>query len=319
MKNYKKAVVVGGAGFIGSHIVEHLLEHGQYFVTALDDLSTGRKENIEKFLQQEYKKYFTFVQGSILDLELLKKTFEGADVVFHQAALASVPKSIEFPVETSMANIEGTLHVLVAARDAKVRRVVYASSSSVYGDSAVLPKVETMPFNPLSPYAVHKMVNEYYAKLFYKLYGLETVGLRYFNVFGPRQNPNSKYAAVIPLFIQKIKNNEAVTIHGDGSTTRDFTYVENVVQANIKAATADAKDVAGDVFNIACGEAISLNQLVEKINSKLNKKTKPIHTDKRAGDIDHSLADITKAKSKLGFLPEFDFDTGLRKTIESLL
>ena len=306
----KKVVITGGAGFIGSHITEECVNNN-FEVVVIDDLSTGQRKNIEPFLNK-----ITFIEGSILDIDLLRKAFEGADVVFHQAALPSVPKSIEFPLETNQANLQGTLNVFVAARDAKVKRVVYASSSSVYGDSPVLPKVETMPYNPLSPYAAQKMMGEYYGKLFYKLYGLETVGLRYFNVFGPRQNPLSKYAAVIPLFITKIMEDMAPTINGDGSTTRDFTFVKNVVQANLKAASSP--NVGGEVFNIACGESISLTNLVDKINTHLNKKIVPQHAVKRAGDIDFSLADITKAKSKLGFEPGINFDQGLYATIESL-
>jgi nucleoside-diphosphate-sugar epimerase len=306
----KKVVITGGAGFIGSHIAEECVTHN-FEVVVIDDLSTSQRKNLELFFDK-----ITFIEGSILDVELLRKAFENADVVFHQAALPSVPKSVEFPIETNMANVQGTLNVFVAARDAKVKRVVYASSSSVYGDSPVLPKVETMPYNPLSPYAAQKMMGEYYGKLFFKLYALETVGLRYFNVFGPRQNPASKYAAVIPLFITKIMENISPVINGDGSTTRDFTYVKNVVQANLKAAVAP--NVGGDVFNIACGETISLQNLVDAINIKLHKKVIPEYGLKRAGDIDFSLADITKAKTKLGFEPTITFEQGLQATIQSL-
>jgi nucleoside-diphosphate-sugar epimerase len=307
----KKVVVTGGAGFIGSHIVEELVKTGEYEVIAIDDLSTGNKKNLTPFLKK-----ITFVEGSILDMALLQKAFKDVEYVFHQAALPSVPKSIEQPIETNMANVQGMLNVLVAAKERGVKRVVYASSSSVYGDSPVLPKVETMPYNPLSPYAAQKMMNEYYGKLFHKLFGLETVGLRYFNVFGPRQSPESKYAAVIPLFIKKILQNESPVINGDGSTTRDFTYVKNVVQANLRAALA--KNVAGEVFNIALGDSVSLNELVTKINSELKMKVKPQYIAKRQGDIDHSKADITKAVTKLQFKPEYSFDAGLKHTIQAL-
>ncbi len=307
----KKVIVTGGAGFIGSHIVEELVNAGEYEVIAIDDLSTGNKKNLEPFLDK-----ITFVEGSILDVELLNKTMKDVVYVFHQAALPSVPKSIEQPIETNLANVQGMLNVLVAAKDAGVKRVVYASSSSVYGDSPTLPKVETMPYNPLSPYAAQKMMNEYYGKLFYKLFGLETVGLRYFNVFGPRQSPESKYAAVIPLFIKKILHDESPVINGDGSTTRDFTYVKNVVHANLQAALSE--NVAGEVFNIALGDSISLNELVTKINTELEKQVIAQHTEKRQGDIDHSKADITKAVAHLNFKPEYSFDAGLKHTIEAV-
>lgn len=305
----EKVIVTGGAGFIGSHLAQSLA--GDYKVTIIDNLETGSINNIKTF-----KDKIKFVKGSILDFKLLKKEFAGAYYVFHQAAIPSVPKSTEFPAETNMANITGTLNVLIASRDCKVKRVVYASSSSVYGDSPVLPKVETMSLNPLSLYATQKMTGELYAKLFYKLYGLETVGLRYFNVFGPRQDPNSKYSAVIPLFIKNITLNKGVVINGDGLTTRDFTFVDNVVSANRLASTAN--NVAGEVFNVACGSAISLNELVEMIGEVTGKKPKKKHQDKRVGDIMHSLADIYKAEKMLGYKPLISFKEGLKLTIESL-
>lgn len=307
-----KVIVTGAAGFIGSHIAEELVNQG-YEVVGIDDLSTGRKSNIE-----HVKDKMTFVEGSILDTSLLAKAFEGASFVFHQAALPSVPKSIEMPRETNAANVEGTLNVFIAARDAGVKRVVYASSSSVYGDSPTLPKVETMPFNPLSPYAAQKMMDELYGRMFYKFYGLETAGLRYFNVFGPRQDPNSKYAAVIPNFITKIANDEGITINGDGTITRDFTFVKNVVNANIAAATT-SNAVGGEVFNIACGDSISLNDLVAKIGTHLSKTPKASHGPMRAGDIEKSLADISKAKQHFGYEPEVSFDEGLKRTIQSIV
>lgn len=306
----KKYLVTGGAGFIGSHIAEALVQQGAS-VAVIDDLSTGTRENIEHLLDS-----VTFFEGSILDQELLRKAMEGVDTVFHQAALPSVPKSIKDPLGTHAVNVTGTLQIFETARALGVRRVVYASSSSVYGDSPVLPKVETMGYNPLSPYAVQKMTGEYYGRLYHQSFGLETVGLRYFNVFGPRQNPHSEYAAVIPKFITKIKAGEGVTIYGTGETTRDFTYIENVVHANLRA--AEAEGVSGEVFNIALGESISLNGLVEKIAGLCGTTCVPQHEAFREGDIRHSLADITKAKTLLRYEPQVFFDEGLRRTIETL-
>lgn len=302
-----KVVVTGGAGFIGSHLAERLVLDG-FEVVVIDNLKTGRIENLSGF-----KDKLKFVEGDILDLELLKKEFLGAETVFHHAAIPSVPRSIEEPFETHEANSTGMLNVLIAARDTGVRRVVCASSSSVYGDSEVMPKEESMTPKPLSLYAVHKFNNEMYANLFSKLYGLETVGLRYFNVFGPRQNPNSKYAAVIPLFIKKISSGEEVVINGDGETTRDFTFVRNVVEANILASKAEG--ITSEVMNIACGERISLNDLVSKIGSIVGKEPKVVHTDFRVGDIKHSLASIEKAKKVIGYVPQHTFEEGLRITI----
>ena len=302
-----KVVVTGGAGFIGSHLAERLVLDG-FEVVVIDNLKTGRIENLSGF-----KDKLKFVEGDILDLELLKKEFLGAETVFHHAAIPSVPRSIEEPFETHEANSTGMLNVLIAARDTGVRRVVCASSSSVYGDSEVMPKEESMTPKPLSLYAVHKFNNEMYANLFSKLYGLETVGLRYFNVFGPRQNPNSKYAAVIPLFIKKISSGEEVVINGDGETTRDFTFVHNVVEANILASKAEG--ITSEVMNIACGERISLNDLVSKIGSIVGKEPKVVHTDFRVGDIKHSLASIEKAKKVIGYVPQHTFEEGLRITI----
>lgn len=307
MKTPKKAVVTGGAGFIGSHIAEELVRKN-FEVVVVDDLSTGKLENMVGF-----KDKIEFVKGSITDTALLRKIFTDADFVFHQAALGSVPKSVEFPLETDMVNVYGTLSVFVAARDAGVKRVVYASSGSVYGDSPILPKVETMQYNPLSPYGAHKMMDEIYAKLFWKLYKLETVGLRYFNVFGPRQDPKSKYSAVIPLFIKMISEGSVPTINGDGKVTRDFTYVKNVVSANILASVA--KGAQGQVFNVACGEQVSINDLVSKISALFGKKIKPKYTDMRVGDIEHSLADISKAKKILGYEPKISFNEGLKNLI----
>lgn len=309
MKDKKeKIVVTGGAGFIGSNIVEKLVRQG-HTVTVIDDLSDGRMENLNGFADK-----VKFVKGSITDLGMLKKEFAGAKYVIHQAAMASVPRSVKNPTRTNEVNIGGTLNVFIAAKDVGVKRVVYASSSSVYGDSEVLPKTESMALKPLSPYAAHKMMGEIYGNLCAKLYGLETVGLRYFNVFGPRQNPNSEYAAVIPIFIKKISKGEAPTIFGDGETTRDFTYIDNVVKANILACLAP--NAPGNIFNIASGERISLNDLVTKISDILSKKIKPVYSGFREGDIKHSLADISKARSLLGYKVETDFETGLKKAVD---
>ncbi|NQU79303.1 NAD-dependent epimerase/dehydratase family protein, partial [Candidatus Woesearchaeota archaeon] len=251
---------------------------------------------------------------SILDLELLKKHFEGADYVLHQAAIPSVPKSVKDPISSNEANITGTLNVLVAARDCKVKRVVYAASSSAYGDTPTLPKVETMPTTSLSPYALQKLTGEHYCRIFSALYDIETVALRYFNVFGPRQDPSSFYSAVIPKFITAIAKDEQPTIFGDGETSRDFCYISNVVNANLLACTA--KGVSGEVFNIACGERTSLLQLVEKISNILGKDIKALHEEERAGDVKHSLADISKAKNMLGYEVLVPFDEGLKLTTD---
>tara|TARA_Y100000034_G_scaffold136799_1_gene215855 strand:+ start:1570 stop:2493 length:924 start_codon:yes stop_codon:yes gene_type:complete len=305
-----KFVVTGGAGFIGSHIVDALVQRGDE-VVVVDNLGTSCLDNIEQFLDK-----IDFVKGSINDLNLLKKVFEGADYVIHAAAIPSVPRSTENPVLTSETNIMGTLNVFVAARDCGVNRVVYASSSSIYGDSEVLPKVETMELNPLSIYASQKAMCEYFGKLFWNLYGLETIGLRYFNVFGPRQDPNSEYSAVIPKFIHLMLRGDSPTIYGDGETSRDFTYVTNVVDATLKACVS-SKGV-GKVFNIACGDRISLNDLVNQINSLLGTSIESKYGDFRQGDVKHSLADISAARETLGFECGIDFVEGLQKTIDSL-
>jgi len=309
LKN-KKIVVTGGAGFIGSHLVDALIARGDE-VIVIDNITTGRKENLAHCAEE-----IIFYEKNITDFEFLKKAFEGVDVVYHQAALASVPKSIALPMETNEANIEGTLAVLTAARDAGVRRVVQAISSSVYGDSPTLPKHEDMPYNPRSPYALQKMTCEVYGKLFYKLYGLETVGLRYFNIFGPRQDPHSHYSAVIPKFINKIKKGERPVINGDGEHTRDFTYVSNAVDANIQA--GHAKGAEGEVFNVASGGQISLNTLVHDINTILGTHIEPEYGEERVGDIRNSYADILKAKEILQYEPRVSFEEGLKRTIESL-
>ncbi len=299
----KKVVVTGGLGFIGSHIAERLLQDNE--VVIVDNGSTGKKENIKHF-----KDEIELVLGDINSVNL-EETFEGCDYVLHQAALPSVPRSIKDPLNSNNANITGTLNVLLAARDSGVSRVVFASSSSVYGDTPKLPKVETMPINPKSPYAVTKATGELYCQNFNSIFEVPTVCLRYFNVFGPRQDPNSQYAAVIPKFITAILNGQQPTIYGDGEQSRDFTFVENVVDANILA----CKSSETGVFNIACGRRIILNELVTMINELLETDVSPKYVDPRPGDIKHSLADISKAKS-LGYNPKNDFKEELKETIE---
>ena len=303
-----KFVVTGGAGFIGSNIVEELLSQNHH-VKVIDNLSTGFEKNLDSF-----KEKIEFIDGDINDLELLQKEFAGFDYVLHQAALCSVPRSINDPIKSNLSNIDGTLNVLVAARDNKIKRVVYASSSSVYGEATAEYKVETLPTNPLSPYALTKYAAERYTQLFYKLYGLETVCLRYFNVFGPHQDPMSQYSAVIPLFIDKMLKGESPEILGDGEQSRDFTFVRNNVEANILAATSDKG--AGEVMNIACGASTSLNELVRMINEELGTDIKPIYKEPRAGDIKHSKADVSKAQELIGYEPKISFEEGLKETIK---
>ena len=304
----KRLVVTGGAGFIGSNIVDRLVAEDNE-VVVIDNLLTSKANNLKDVMSR-----IKFVNGDIQDLDLLAREFEGIDYVLHQAALASVPRSIENPIASNQNNIDGTLNVLVAARDAGVKRVVYAASSSAYGNTPTLPKHEGMTTDPLSPYAITKLVGEQYCKVFYEIYGLETVSLRYFNVFGPRQDPNSHYAAVIPKFITAMQNDECPVIFGDGEQSRDFTYVQNNVDANLLACTAP--NAAGKMFNIACGERITLNQLVEVLNDILGKDIEPLYEEERAGDVKHSLADITLARDVLGYEPEYGFREGLVKTVE---
>lgn len=304
----KRFVVTGGAGFIGSNIVLELIKNDNE-VIVVDDLSTGHIENITEILPE-----ITFVKGDIKDPGLLKDAFQNVDYVIHCAALASVPKSVEDPIAANQINIDGTLNVLVAARDADVKRVVYTASSAAYGNSPVLPKTEDMKPEPLAPYAITKLVGEQYCKVFYELYGLETVSLRYFNVFGPRQDPKSEYAAVIPKFITSILKNERPVIYGDGEQSRDFTYVQNNVDATLLA--CEVKAAAGELFNIAYGEMITLNELVDKLNVILGKNIEPTYTNPQLGDVKHSMADISLARKVLGFEPRYDFEYGLRKTID---
>lgn len=304
--NNKKIVITGAAGFIGSNIAQSLADNNE--IIAIDDLSTGNLSNIKDIIDS-----INFIKGSITDLNILKSAFSGADYVLHLGALPSVPRSIKDPIATNNININGTLNVLVASKDEGVKRVIFSSSSSVYGDTPILPKTEAMRPNPLSPYAISKLTGEQYCRVFYNIYGLETVALRYFNVFGPRQNPESQYAAVIPRFIKCISSNQQPTVYGDGEQTRDFTFVENVIQANIKACTAEK--APGNVYNIGCGERYSLNTLISLINEYYHKNIDPIYTESREGDVKDSLADITSAKHDLGYSPDFNFIEGLNKTI----
>ncbi|HOW55910.1 MAG TPA: SDR family oxidoreductase [Syntrophorhabdaceae bacterium] len=301
-------LVTGGAGFIGSNIVEELVRQKEQ-VRIIDNFSTGKAENVEPFRTD-----VELIEGDIRDYEAVREAMSGIDVVLHQAALPSVPRSISDPVTSNEVNVTGTLNILVAARENGVRRVVYASSSSVYGDNPKLPKEEGMIPNPLSPYAVSKLAGEKYCQVFSNIYNLETVSLRYFNVFGRRQDPNSQYSAVIPKFIKAMMNDSSPVIYGDGEQSRDFTYVKNVVSANILAARADCK--TGIVMNCACSGQITLNELVEKINMILGKKIEPVYEAPRPGDIKHSFASIEVAEKNLGYRPVVDFDSGIRETVK---
>lgn len=307
-------LVTGGAGFIGSHIVEYLLSNNAGKVRVLDNLSTGFQRNIDLFAGYAN---FEFIKGDIRDLEVCKAAAKGMDYICHQAALGSVPRSIIDPVTSNEVNVSGFLNMLTAAKDEGVKTFVYASSSSVYGDEPNLPKVEDRVGNLLSPYAITKKANELYADVFAKLYGIKVVGFRYFNVFGPRQDPNGPYAAVIPLFINGIINETPVYINGDGEQTRDFTYVENAVQANIKGMLTDNEDAFGKVYNIAVGEKFSVNFLYHSIRQMLQSEHQPMYRDPRSGDIRNSLADISLAQEMLGYDPKQTFLNGLKKTVES--
>lgn len=304
-------LVTGGAGFIGSHVVEALLRQGKS-VRVIDNFNTGKEENLKGF-SKEYANLLDIVEGDIRDEKIVDKVMKEADYVFHLAALPSVSRSIEDPVTCSQVNINGTLNILNAAKQYRVKRVIFSSSSSVYGDSPELPKKESMPPHPLSPYALTKLTGEIYCRIFSDIYGLETLSLRYFNVFGPRQDPDSEYAAVIPKFVTSVINKTPPTIYGDGEQARDFTYVENVVQANLKA--LEAKNSGGEVLNIACGEKMTINRLMKEICRILKNSIKPIHDEPRKGEIRDSLADISKAKEMLGYCPSIRFEKGLETTI----
>ena len=303
------ALVTGGAGFIGSHIASALASAGAR-VRIIDNLSTGYRENVE-----EIEGEVDFVQGSLADEKALRKALEGVELVFHEAAIPSVPRSVEDPRQTHIASVEGTFSLLLAAREMKVRRIVYAASSSAYGDQPTLPKVETMLPEPLSPYAVAKLVGEHYCQVFSRVYGLETISLRYFNVFGPRQDPSSQYSGVISRFTSALLRGERPVIYGDGEQSRDFTYIDNVVDANLKAAES-AKGI-GEVMNIANGERITLNQLLQELKDLTGRSDVVAdYREPRVGDVKHSLADISRARSLLGFEPRVDLRTGLQLTID---
>ncbi len=309
----KSFLVTGGAGFIGSNIVEYLLKHHAGKVRVIDNLITGSIHNVEEF--KEYPN-FEFIEGDIRDLIICKEVCQDIDYVLHQAALGSVPRSLKEPEVTNSINVDGFVNMLIAAKDEKVKRFVYASSSSVYGDSRDLPQIEDRIGKPLSPYAVSKYVNELYAKVFHDNYGLEVIGLRYFNVFGPRQSPKGAYAAVIPLFIHGLMNGQDVYINGDGTQTRDFTFVENAVQANILASFTTNKKAINQVFNVAVGDGYSVSQMFKLLSESIGVKQKPLHRELRKGEIQNSLADISKAVNLLGYNPKMRFKDGLKKTIE---
>jgi UDP-glucose 4-epimerase len=304
----EKFLVTGGAGFIGSNITRKLVEQG-CSVTVLDNLLTGKKSNLADCFDK-----IEFIEADMGDPAVAAKAVKNVDVVLHQGALPSVPKSVDDPVATNRHCVDATVTMLIAARDAGVKRFVYAASSSAYGDTPTLPKVETMPSIPLSPYAVAKLAGENYCTAFFKCYGFETISLRYFNVFGPYQDPTSQYAAAIPAFVTSILKDEPPTIYGDGEQSRDFSYIDNVVEANLLAARAPK--TAGEIINIACGESVTINQIIEMINEIVGKNVKPIYTDPRPGDVKHSLADISLAQEIIGYKSVISFKAGLEKAID---
>ena len=306
--NKKTYLITGGAGFIGSHIAERLVRDG-HKVRVLDDLSSGHQANLASMRDS-----VEFIEGDIRNTQVVNEAVKGAYVVFHEAALGSVPRSVSDPVTTHQVNITGTLNVFLASRDAGVRRVVYASSSSVYGETPVLPKREDMSPQPLSPYALSKLAGEHYASVFKHVYNFEIVSLRYFNIFGPRQDPESQYAAVVPRFITALLNGKAPVVYGDGLQSRDFTFVENVVNANLLAAEADG--IAGEAFNVACGGRYTLLDLLTKTKEILGSDIKPVHEAARAGDVRDSQASIEAAQKAFGYRVSVDFAEGLEKTIE---
>lgn len=307
IEGMEKFLVTGGAGFIGSNICKRLVAEG-CFVRVVDNLLTGKRSNLASILDR-----IEFVEADMGVPEVARSAVKGIDVILHEAALPSVPRSVDDPAATHQHCIDATFTLLMAARDARVKRFVYAASSAAYGDTPTLPKVETMRPDPLSPYAVGKLVGEYYCSVFSKVFGLETISLRYFNVFGPQQDPTSQYAAAIPAFVTSILRNSPPTIYGDGEQSRDFTYVDNIVHANLLAARA--KKTAGEVVNIACGEAVTVNGIIDMINRLLGRNVKPKYVPARPGDIKHSLADITAARQVLGYEPKVLFAEGLRRTV----
>jgi UDP-glucose 4-epimerase len=303
-------LITGIGGFIGSSLARELLRRGER-VRGVDNFSTGKRENLAEILGQ-----IDFREADILDLDAMQQACVGVDYVLHQAAIPSVPKSVLDPLGSNRANIDGTVNVLVAARDAKVKRVVYAASSSAYGDTPTLPKHERMIPDPISPYAVAKLASEHYMTSFYRCYGLETVALRYFNIFGPRQDPSSPYSGVLAKFITQMLDDKQPTIFGDGEQSRDFTYIDNAVSANMLACSAPAAQVAGKVFNVATGRRVTLNETFELLRNLTGYSGSPIHGPERGGDIKHSLADISLAEQHLAYKPKVDFETGLRQTVE---
>ncbi|GAC1419499.1 MAG: SDR family oxidoreductase [Flavisolibacter sp.] len=309
-----RILVTGGAGFIGSNLVEELLNKPEIkLVRVIDNLSTGDIKNLEVFISN---KKFEFFKADIRDFKSCLESCKGIDLISHQAALGSVPRSINDPITTNEVNITGTLNIFTAAKEHKVKRVVYAASSSTYGDHPALPKVESNIGSPLSPYAITKYVNELYAKVFANIYGMELIGLRYFNIFGPKQNPQGAYAAVIPLFMKAVLNNEPPTINGDGETSRDFTYVANAVQANINALFTTKEKAVNEVYNIACGQRTSLNEVFQTIKEIGGSDLSPIYAQERTGDVKHSLADISKARELLHFNPAVTIREGLKLAFE---
>jgi nucleoside-diphosphate-sugar epimerase len=303
-------LITGVAGFIGSSLARAILAQGDQ-VRGVDNFATGKRENIAEILSQ-----IDFREADLLNADAMHSACQGVDYVFHEAAIPSVPKSVLDPLASNRANVDGTVYLLVAARDAKVKRVIYAASSSAYGDTPTLPKHEGMTPNPISPYAVAKLASEYYMKSFYRCYGLETVCLRYFNIFGPRQDPTSPYSGVLAKFIKQMLKNEQPTIFGDGSQSRDFTYIDNVVSANLLAAKAPAAEAAGEVFNVATGTRFDLNQAFQLLKKIIGFNGDVKYAPERAGDVKHSLADLARTQKHLGYKPLVSFEEGLRRTVE---
>jgi len=310
----KRFLITGGCGFIGSNIVEYILENNAYFVRVIDNLSTGNKRNIEHLLDKYPN--FEFMYGDITNIEVCRKAVSGIDIICHQAALGSVPRSILDPLSSHLSNVNGFLNILISAKEAGIKRVVYASSSSVYGDHPVLPKVEENTGNLLSPYAATKKIDEIYGAVFTRCYDMECIGLRYFNVFGRRQDPNGAYAAVIPKFINLMKNGKSPTINGDGNYSRDFTYIDNVIQANVLAMITQNTESFGEVFNIGVEGQTTIYELFKIIKDELKLDLEPIFGPNRSGDIPHSNADISKARKILDYNPQILFKEGIIKTIK---
>lgn len=316
----KKVLVTGGAGFVGSNIVETLLQNNQVkYIRILDNLATGKMENIQFLLDKYGAKKIEFMYGDIANFEVCRKAVKDMDLICHQAALGSVPRSVKEPLPSHITNVNGFLHILVAANEVGIKRVVYASSSSVYGDHPVLPKVEENTGNVLSPYAATKAIDEIYASVFSRCYNMECIGLRYFNIFGPRQDPNGAYAAVIPKFIKLMREGKQPTINGDGTYSRDFTHVKNAIQANILALSTQNHECFGQAFNIGAGGQTTIKDLVKAINLGLNTDIEPILGPNRPGDIPHSNADISKANRMLGYNPQITFEDGIKNLIEFYL